>query len=111
MSRTRNQRRRDRMLEKISRWGMVAVLAILLCMVARQCADIERMQQEINSRQQVTVVRAEDYLPAGFDPSSPGYQAALQRYDIENGLIIPEQKEAAPELAGSEAGDADNSAS
>lgn len=103
MSRTRNQRRRDRNIDRICCWILAIMLLFLVGLVIQQFREIDAMQHERLARESVTVVRAEDFLPPGFDPSCPGYQAALQRYDVEHGLILPEEKETAPEAATSEA--------
>lgn len=112
MSRTRNQRRRDLKGEKILIAILIGALIFLLITLFKQFAEIEEMQAERRAResQQVTVMRAEDFVPKGFNPQCEAYQAALRRYDEENGLVLG-QKEAAPELAGSEAVDTENSAS
>ena len=110
MSQTRNQRRRD-ILAQIFRLGMLVAVIVMLGMLLRQCAQIEAMQKEINDRRPASSVRSEEFLPKGFDPSCPEYQAALQRYDEEHGLILPGEKETAPELADSETVDTENSAS
>ena len=85
-------------------------MIVLICMVVKQFREIEEMQAKHRETQQVTVMRAEDFLPKGFDPECEAYQAALRRYDEENGLIWG-QKETAPEWADSEAADARDSAS
>ena len=111
MSRTRNQRRRDDLLfDRIVTLIVLVLLIALTVMMFRQCKDINALQEQINSTN-VTVVRAESFLPDGFDPNSSEYRAALQRYDIEHGYVIPEQKETAPEAATSEAADARDIAS
>lgn len=112
MSRTRNQRRRDKIAEKIFLAAIIGFLIYLLVLVYQQWTEIERLQEQrrVRESQQVTVVNAADFLPSGFDPDCPEYQAALQRYDEENGLVFG-QKEAAPEWANSEAVDARDSAS
>ena len=106
MSRTRNQRRR-RIIDRICYVIMLIVLIVLICMVVKQFREIEDMQAERRAResQQMTVMRADSFLPKGFDPECEAYQAALQRYDEENGLVFG-QKETAPERASSEAADA-----
>ena len=103
MSRTRNQRRRDNRFEKIVCFFLLAALILLTMATLRQCQDINDLQQQINERGAI-VVCAENYLPAHFDRSA--YEAASRRYEIEQGHIIPEQKEAAPEAGTSEAVDA-----
>ena len=108
MSRTRNQRRRDNKFEKIFCLFMLAFLLLLTVAIMRQCQDINELQERLNERGAI-VVRAENYLPANFDRSA--YEAACRRYEVEQGHIIPEQKEAAPESANSEAVDTDKSAS
>ena len=105
MSKTRNQRRRDRNIDRIVCWVLALMLVFLIGLLIKQVGEIEALQAAQNAKGTVTVVRAEDFLPAGFDPNCPEYQAALQRYDEENGLVFG-QKEAAPEWANSEAVDA-----
>lgn len=102
MSRTRNQRRRDRMIERIFTIAMLIAFAVLVIMLARQVRDLSDMEARMRSTN-VEAVRAEDFLPQGFSAQSAAYQAACQRYEIEQGHIIPEQKETAPEAATSEA--------
>ena len=108
MSRTRNQRRRDDFFDRILSIIMIILLLVLIVAIIRQCKDINALQEKFNASS-VTVMRAEDYLPAQFDRSA--YEAASQRYDIEQGYVIPEQKETAPEAATSEAADARDIAS
>ena len=103
MSQTRNQRRRDRILEKIFRGMLFLLLIWCLLALAKQCRDIEELQEKIGSSN-ITIVAADTFLPEGFSAQSAAYQAALQRYNAEHGYIIPEQKETAPEAATSEAG-------
>ena len=112
MSRTRNQRRRDLNGEKILIAILTIFLILLLIALFKQWAEIEEMQEKRREREgiQVTVTNAADFLPEGFDPECAAYQAALQRYNEENGLVFG-QKEAAPELADSEAVDTEKSAS
>ncbi len=110
MSRTRNQRRRERIFEQIVTVTMLLLLLVLMAVSLCQCRDSNELQERRSSTV-VTVMREEDFLPQGFDPSCPEYQAALRRYDIEHGYIIPEQKEPAPEAATSEAADTEKSAS
>ena len=105
MSRTRNQRRRDNFFEWFFRVLFFALLILCLLGLAKQCRDIRELEEKIGSTS-ITIVGTQSFLPEGFDPQSEIYQAALQRYDIENGLVFPEsfeQKEAAPEMAVSEA--------
>ena len=110
MSRTRNQRRRDRIFEWVARVVFFGLLILCLALLAKQCRDIEELQEKVGSTN-LTIVAADAYLPEGFSAQSAAYQTALQRYDIENGYIITEQKETAPEAATSEAADTDKSAS
>lgn len=102
MSKTRNQRRRDRMIERVFTIVMLIAFAVLVVMLARQVRELSDMEERMRSTN-VEVVRAEDFLPEGFSAQNTAYQAACQRYEIEQGHIIPEQKEAAPESANSEA--------
>ena len=111
MSRTRNQRRRAlwRRIERIILAALIAILVWAIFALGKQVREIEEMQRA--RREQVSIVTARDFLPEGFDPSCPEYQAALQRYAIENGLLLPGEKETAPERASSEAADARDIAS
>lgn len=104
MSKTRNQRRRAmwRMIERIFLVIFLAILIWAIITLSKDIHEIEAMQQERREREQVMIVRAENYLPDYFDQGE--YDAACQRYEIEQGHIIPEQKETAPEAATSEAG-------
>lgn len=108
MSRTRNQRRRDRIFETVVLIFLAVVVIGLTIETIVQHREMEDLREQMAERGAI-VVRAENYLPAHFDRSA--YEAASKRYEIEQGHIIPGQKEAAPELAGSEAGDTENSAS
>ncbi len=104
MSRTRNQRRRDRVFERVASIVFFALLILCLVMLCKQCRDIEELQQKIGSTN-LTIVAADTYLPEGFSAQSAAYQTALQRYEIEQGHIIPaENEKTAPEAATSEAG-------
>lgn len=100
MSRTRNQRRRDNRFEKIFCAIMFIGLILLTIVLLRQCRDINELQEKLNANS-ATIMRADSYLPDYYDRSA--YEAAVQRYNIENGFVIPEQKETAPEAATSEA--------
>ena len=90
------------MIERAFTIIMLIVFAVLVIMLAQQVREINELQDRINSRQ-ITVTRAEDYLPEGFTVQDAAYQAACQRYEIEQGHVIPGQKETAPESANSEA--------
>ena len=100
MSRTRNQRKRDNLFDRIFTLIMLAFVIALTVAVFRSCRDINELQEKINGTT-ATVVRASDYLPSDFDRAA--FEAASYRYEIEQGHIIPEQKETAPEAATSEA--------
>lgn len=110
MSRTRNQRRRDRIIRRVLLLAMMIAIVCLLIALFKQCAEIEQMQRERLARSDsYAVIRASDYLPKEFDRDA--YEDACRRYEIENGHVIPEQKETAPELENSEAADARDKAS
>ena len=100
MSRTRNQRRRDNLFDRIITLAILVLVIVLTVMVFRSCRDINELQEKLNSTS-ATVVRASDFLPSNFDQGA--FEAASYRYEIEQGHIIPEQKETAPEAATSEA--------
>ena len=102
MSRTRNQRRRDRIIERALTVIMLIAFAVLVVVLARQIRDLSEMEARMRATN-VEAVRAEDFLPQGFSAQSAAYQGACQRYEIEQGHIIPGQKETDPEAATSEA--------
>ena len=103
MSKTRNQRRRDRIFEWFFRVLFFVLLILCLALLCKQCRDIEELQEKVGSTN-LTIVAADTYLPEGFSAESAAYQAALQRYEIEQGHILPEENEkTAPEAATSEA--------
>lgn len=102
MSRTRNQRRRDMIFDRIVCIVFLVLLILCLAGLCKQCQDIEALKEQINSTN-ITIVAADTYLPEGFSAQSAAYQAASQRYDIEQGHILPDKNEAAPESANSEA--------
>lgn len=87
MSKTRNQRRR-------SKWFYRIVLALLLAVVLAgwvlavslwiQVEQITREQPERTSGQPVL------YLPEGWDEQAPEWVAAQQRYNAEEGLLLPQ---------------------
>lgn len=107
MSTTRNQKRRDRWLsfERFLCVLLAVALVILIAVLFMQCSEIDRMQKDrVTSGQGATIVRAENYLPRYFDRSA--YDDACARYEIEQGHVIPEQKETAPETVTSGAADA-----
>lgn len=104
MSRTRNQRRR-RLFDTIFRLLYMLLLIVCVIMICQHCRDIRDIKEKIGSTN-ITIVAADTFLPEGFSAQSAAYQAALQRYEIEQGHVLPEnfeQKEAAPESANSEA--------
>ena len=102
MSKTRNQRRRARIIERVLTIIMFIAFAVLVVMLARQIRDLSEMEARMRATH-VEVVRAEDFLPSGFSAESAAYKSATKRYEIEQGHIIPGQKGAAPESANSEA--------
>lgn len=105
MENRKKRRRRERLIEQIATGIMFVLLIILLVMLVVQIREINELQEKINGTQ-VNVVRAEDFLPEGFTIQDAAYQAACQRYDVEQGYVIPEQNETAPKAATSEAVDA-----
>ena len=104
MSKTRNQRRRDHRFERVMGGVFFALLILCLAGLMKQCRDIQELQEKVNSTN-LTIVAADTFLPEGFSSQSAAYQAALQRYEIEQGHVLPEENEkTAPEAATSEAG-------
>ena len=117
MSESNNQKRRhwlgwivDKIFNIIC-WLVVIYALTQIANTIKLLWDVQSSMVTRGSTVSAQVYAPEDFLPEGFDPSCPEYQAALQRYNVENGLLLPEEKEAAPELAGSEAVDTENSAS
>lgn len=110
MKKTKKQRRCGDLFEWFFRIVFLLLLIVCLAGLCKQCRDIEELQERIGSTN-LTIVAADTYLPQGFSAQSAAYQKALQRYDIEQGHILPETKETAPEAATSEAADTDKSAS
>ena len=106
----RTQQRLDDLFEWFFRVLFSVILIVCLIGLCKQCRDIEELQKQIGSTR-VTVVAPEVFLPEGFDAQSAGYQAALQRYEIEQGHIFQDKKEAAPESANSGAVDTEKTAS
>lgn len=106
MSKTNKYRRSGDLYEWIFRILFSALLIACLVLLARQCQAIEELQQKVGSTN-LTIVAADTYLPEGFNVENAAYQAALQRYEIEQGHVFPEENEkTAPEAATSEAVDA-----
>ena len=102
MRNSKKQRRRTDWFDWIFRILFSALLLVCLAGLCKQCHDIEELQEKVGSTS-LTIVAADTYLPQGFTSQSTAYQAALQRYDIEQGHILLDKKEAAPESANSEA--------
>ena len=110
MRNSKKLRRRTDWFDWIFRILFSALLLVCLAGLCKQCHDIEELQEKIGSTN-LTIVAADTYLPEGFSAQSAGYQKALQRYDIEQGHVFPEENEkAAPESANSEAEDTESSA-
>ena len=83
MSKTRNQRRRSRW-ERITLVGMTLLLLLILAAVIKLWLAIEANTQAV---QEAGGYRYEVYSPKDFDLVE--YRAACQRYDLENGLVLP----------------------
>ena len=108
MKNSNRQRKSGDLFEWFFRILFSGLLIACLVLLARQCQAIEELQTKVGSTN-LTIVAADTYLPEGFSAQSAAYQAALQRYEIEQGHVLPddfEQKETAPELADSGADDA-----
>ena len=100
-----NKRQRFITLDRVMTVVFAVILLVCLAGLAKQCRDIEALQEQINSTS-ITIVAADTYLPDGFHAENAAYQAALQRYEIEQGHVLPDKKETAPEAATPEAVDA-----
>lgn len=105
MQNFKRKRRSGDIFEWIFRILFSGLLIACLVLLARQCQAIEELQQKVGSTN-LTIVAADTYLPEGFSAESAAYQAALQRYEIEQGHVLPDKKETAPEAATPEAVDA-----
>ena len=90
------------MIERAITIIMLIVFAVLVIMLAREIRDLSEMEARMRATN-VEAVRAEDFLPFGFSAESAAYKSATKRYEIEQGHVIPGQKETAPESANSEA--------
>lgn len=84
MSRTRNQRRRDASLRRLLTVALVVVLLAAVAMAVYLWAGIEAARE---SGAWGLVSTGQDYMPEEFDERA--YRAALQRYNVEQGLILP----------------------
>ena len=103
MRNSKKLRRRTDWFDWIFRILFSALLLVCLAGLCKQCHDIEELQEKIGSTN-LTIVAADTYLPEGFSAQSAAYQAASQRYEIEQGHILPaENEKTAPEAATSEA--------
>ena len=91
MSKTRNQRKRD--LRRLIEAAVTVLLALMLIgslvFSGILWSRIERTTRELEEmRRDAPVIYAGSWLPEDFD--IPAYEAACQRYTVENGLVIPE---------------------
>ena len=94
---------------RIFEWFLIMLslaMVIYACVVIAQIqGDIEQLQGTWLGKR--AVVSAESYLPENFNPDSEGYRAALERYEIEQGHVLPgsEHKKITPEAGTSEVTD------
>ena len=91
MSKTRLQRKRDlgRILYTAALILALIGIAATLTLTAILWGQVEEYTREYAATQESRgpAIYAADYLPEDFDLRA--YEAAKQRYDVENDLIIP----------------------
>ncbi len=82
MSKTRNQRRRE---QQARQFALMALAAILTAAVWISAVDIEG---RVKNRAESAAGDLDGFLPEDFDENA--YQAALDRYNVEEGLLLPQ---------------------
>ena len=85
MQKRRNPLRIGRIIDKLVNIAFWLVMAYAIVQIASAVKEIREMQQMLLPRG--SSVTTHSYLPGNY--SEEAYQAALQRYNIENGYIIP----------------------
>lgn len=85
MSQTRNQRRRGELLHRIALILMTLLLIASIAFVVHMWIRIERLQDQMDARDSGPAYYAGAILPTSFDREA--YEIALQRYDVEHGLV------------------------
>lgn len=85
MQRQRNQRRISWLIDKIITLIFMVTVIYAIIQIGQTVAMIADVQAKLAPRG--SSVTTHSYLPGNY--SEEAYQAALQRYDIENGYIIP----------------------
>ncbi len=84
MSKTRNQRRREQRVRQFALMALAAILTASVWISAALAVDIEGRAK---NRAESAAGALDGFLPEDFDEEA--YQAALDRYNVEEGLILP----------------------
>lgn len=85
MQKRRNPLRIGRIIDKLVNIAFWLVVAYAIVQISSAVKDIREVQQMMLPRG--SSVTTHSFLPGNY--SEKAYQAALQRYDIENGYILP----------------------
>lgn len=88
MSKTRNQRRRDRWLRRIATAVLLAIILAALMATAVMWIDLDRRSREMAEREISGPVISARCLPEDWDEWA--YRDACQRYYAEQGWVIPQ---------------------
>lgn len=86
MSRTRNQRRRDRTLRLVFTAFLTVVALAALTAAAALCAGLEQYEAERAPAISGTVSTV-DFLPEDFNEAA--FAEAMGRYSVEEGYVLP----------------------
>ena len=85
MRKPQNQRRRGDLLYRIALIAMTLLMIASMAFVVHMWIRIERMTNAMAARDSGPAYYAGAILPATFDRDE--YEIALQRYDMEHGLV------------------------
>ena len=86
MQKQRNQRQLSRIVDRIISIIFVITMIYALIQIGQTVALIADVQSKLSPRG--SSVTTNTFLPEDY--SECGYQAAVQRYDIEHGYVFPD---------------------
>ena len=87
MQKMRNRRRISRIIDKLVTIAFWLVLLYAIAEISSVIQTMHAIQTQLLPRG--SSVTANSFLPGNY--SEKAYQAALQRYNIENGYILPDE--------------------
>lgn len=85
MSKTRNQRRREQRMRQFALMALTAILTASVWISAALASDIG---DRAKNRTESAAGAVDGFLPEDFDEDA--YRAALDRYNAEEGLLLPQ---------------------